>query len=158
MYRNVIVGVDGGQGGADAATLAGALAESDASFTLVYVTTTPIGSRAATRELDVADEPSLTALLERELDACGAGATVGRVGELDVEHVYGSPADRLAEFSRDVDLLVCGSRHHRPLRRLTEGSTSDHLARHAAAPLLVTPAVDPETVARWRASRQAAPA
>jgi CBS domain-containing protein len=126
--------------------------------TLLYVTTTPLGSRAATRELNVAEESSLVMLLGTELDACGAGATVGRVGELDVEHVYGSPADRLAEFSRDVDLLVCGSRHHRPLRRLTEGSTSDHLARHAAAPLLVTPAVDPETVARWRASRQAAPA
>lgn len=291
MYRNLIIGVDAERGGADAAALAAALAAPDASIALVYVSGLPLGVRASTRDLDIADEAGLRKLLARELSLCGGEAevlrvvasTVGaglddaaeqrgadlvvvgasrhrglarlvsgddvrgtmhrtacavavaprdyahrraalrRVGVccddtpasevavahagllaaerrrelvarhvasphyfapgfamaplpvdlpesvvaaaqsaladvegVPVEHVYGVTCERLVEFADSVDLIVCGSRHQRPLRRLAEGSTSDYLARHAHRPLLVTPAVDPATVNRWRAQRATA--
>ncbi len=291
MYANLIAGVDGLQGGADAAALAAVLASPGASITLVYVSTVPVASHASTRELDLADDTSLAALLTAERDLCGGeprvlrataptvGAGVERVAEelgaqvivvgasrrhgltrvlagddarsvlhrtpcavaiaparyaqhpshlvrvgvacdgtpesevalahagliaaerrslpralhvvtpryhtpawgvagnpadrpgaeieqaacalpvvggVEVEHVYGSVGHRLVEFSAELDLLVCGSRHHGPLRRLAEGTTGDHLAHRVGVPLLITPPSDPATLERWRAVHQPA--
>jgi nucleotide-binding universal stress UspA family protein len=54
-----------------------------------------------------------------------------------------APADRaveeLADRSRDLDLLVVGSRSHGPVRRVLLGSTSTRLVREAACPLLILP-------------------
>lgn len=58
--------------------------------------------------------------------------------QLDI--VVGSPGLSLTAFSEQVDVLVCGSRHNRLVRRLILGSTSGYLARHARCPLIVTPA------------------
>jgi nucleotide-binding universal stress UspA family protein len=88
-----------------------------------------------------------------ELEA--AGARLSEVDGLTVEHAYGLPREQLVEFSKSVDLLVCGSRHNGPLGRLTNGSTSHYLARHSEAPLLITPSIDTQAVMRWRAERQA---
>jgi nucleotide-binding universal stress UspA family protein len=82
-----------------------------------------------------------------------------RLGELDgvqLEFVIGVVFEELAAFSERVDLIVCGSRHHSPAATIVLGSTSDHLARHAACPLLVTPIADQATVARWQERRDAA--
>lgn len=65
----------------------------------------------------------------------GLGAMSDRV-----EVVVGPTGQELAVFSQRVDLLVCGSRHNDLLRRVTLGSTSGYLARHSAAPLIITPA------------------
>lgn len=59
-------------------------------------------------------------------------------GELTV--LVGVGGEELAAFSETVDVLVCGSRHNGIVRRAVLGSTSDHLARHCACPLIVTPA------------------
>jgi nucleotide-binding universal stress UspA family protein len=56
-----------------------------------------------------------------------------------LEHVAGRPAAALARYSRDLDLLVVGSRAHGPVRRLLLGSTSTRLVREAHCPLLVVP-------------------
>jgi nucleotide-binding universal stress UspA family protein len=288
MYGTAIVGVDGLQGGADAAALAATLTAPHARIALVYVSTVPFASHASTRQLDLADDSSLPALLTAERDLCsgepavlrvsaptiGAGLeqaaerqeaeliVVGasrrhgvtrllgddarsvlrrtpcavalapsryaqhprslmrvgaacdaspesevavahagliaadcgsqlralhvvaarhhvpgrgaaphpgtdtdeaarrlpRVAGVDVEHVRGSIEDKLLEFSHDLDLLVCGSRHQRPLRRLAEGSTGEHLARRVTIPLLVTPPSDFCALHRWRAIHQPATA
>jgi nucleotide-binding universal stress UspA family protein len=284
MYTNVIVGVDGEQGGLDAAALAATLAPSGAHLSLVYVSTTP------NAELDdeFADEDALAGLLQAELKLCGSDAHLARVtalsiaagladaaqkhqadlivlgashrhgltrlfaghhgisvihqtpcavavapagfaqaprtlarigvaydgspegevalayagllaaehhsdliachaiepqldpqgrdvspltvndpaidpnpapqrlGDIDgvqVQNIDGPARKALVEFSRGVDLLVCGSRRNGPVRRIVLGSTSESLARHPQTPLLVAPSSDPATVDRWRARR-----
>jgi nucleotide-binding universal stress UspA family protein len=72
-----------------------------------------------------------------ELDA--ARARLARLRDVEGHAVHGVPAEELATFSGDVDLLVVGSRGYGPARRLLLGSTSDYLARHARCSLLVMP-------------------
>lgn len=52
---------------------------------------------------------------------------------------YGDPAEELALFGEQVDLLAVGSRGLGSLGRLMNGSTATYLARHAPCPLLVLP-------------------
>ena len=65
------------------------------------------------------------------------------VQQLDIpasaETVVGLPAERLAEASRDLDLLVVGSRNYGPVRRVLPGSTSLRLTRRASCPVVVVP-------------------
>jgi nucleotide-binding universal stress UspA family protein len=51
----------------------------------------------------------------------------------------GRPADALLELSKDVDLLVIGSRRWGPMTRVLLGSTGEALLHDAAAPVLVVP-------------------
>ncbi len=53
--------------------------------------------------------------------------------------VVGRPVDVLVERSRDVDLLLAGSRGYGPLGAVLLGSTTHDLARLAHCPLLITP-------------------
>ncbi len=65
-----------------------------------------------------------------------------RLAELDGvdgHAVYGITGEELASFSRDVDLLIAGSRGYGPARRLIHGSTSNYLLGHARCALLVLP-------------------
>jgi nucleotide-binding universal stress UspA family protein len=57
--------------------------------------------------------------------------------DVQARAVYGLPAEELAAFGEEMDLLVVGSRGYGPVRRLVLGSTSEHLARHARCALLV---------------------
>ena len=100
-------------------------------------------------------------IVEPHVYGCGWGAMVASVdadSELAVarqqfdypdgvqlEHIYGPVRERLLEYSRDVDLLVCGSRHNGPVKRIAVGSTSEYLARHERIP----PSSDPWSVDRW---------
>ena len=43
--------------------------------------------------------------------------------DVDGDMAYGQPGPELARFSRDLDLLVVGSRRLGPMDRLIEGST-----------------------------------
>lgn len=292
MYRNVIVGVDGEQGGRDAAALAALLASPGAHLTLIHVRlTVSMPSPAMSSELDLASDSSLRSMLKQEIGCCredaevmrvkassvgsgleaatehldpdlivvgcsrrhgisrvlagddatsvmhetpvtvaiaphsygqGSGplsrigvacdaspqsevamahagllasekhATVApchvvephfplvgwgmiaapvddpsaalqaarkRLPEVDgveVEHRYGLVGDELIAFSRNVDLLVTGSRHRGPMRRFAAGSTSDYLSRRVDVPLLVSPSSDPIAVERWQTQRRAA--
>ena len=58
-------------------------------------------------------------------------------GATDV-HV-GDPVKVLSARSRNVDLLVCGSRGYGLLRQVLLGGVSGELLRHAECPLLVVP-------------------
>lgn len=59
--------------------------------------------------------------------------------EGDVE--VGFPADDLARFAEDLDLLVVGSSDRSGLGRVLLGSTAEMLTGRSAAPLLVVPGV-----------------
>ena len=69
-------------------------------------------------------------------------------GELSIEGVFetGQPVDVLVEQSRDLDLLLAGSRGYGPLGAVLLGSTTHDLARLSHAPLLITPRGRPLTV------------
>lgn len=64
---------------------------------------------------------------------------LGSLEQVELDVVVGSPVEELVAFSGQVDLLVCGSRHDSAIKRLTVGSTSDHLAHNAKCTLMVTP-------------------
>ncbi|HET8758628.1 MAG TPA: universal stress protein [Solirubrobacteraceae bacterium] len=51
----------------------------------------------------------------------------------------GSPAGELIELSREVDLLVCGSRGRGALRAATVGSVTERLLRYAECPVVIVP-------------------
>jgi nucleotide-binding universal stress UspA family protein len=70
-----------------------------------------------------------------------ANERLGQLEGVEGHAVYGLAGEELAAFSRDVDLLVVGSRGYGPVRRLVLGSTSDYLERHARCSLLVLPRV-----------------
>jgi nucleotide-binding universal stress UspA family protein len=53
--------------------------------------------------------------------------------------VVESPLAVLTEASADLDLLVCGSRGYRPLRRVLLGSVSRPLSHQARCSLVVVP-------------------
>jgi nucleotide-binding universal stress UspA family protein len=65
------------------------------------------------------------------------------VGELpcaaEAQFLEGAPADRLAEASAHLDLMVVGSHGRGVLRRAVLGSVSSELVAHAACPVVVVP-------------------
>lgn len=74
-------------------------------------------------------------LLQQKLDTA-----VAEIGiKASVEVTMGRPADMLHALSRDVDLLVLGSRRWGPVARLFLGGTGEALAHGAHCPLLLVP-------------------
>ncbi len=247
MYENLIVGVDGRQGGRDAAALASILAAPRARRHLVFVADAPPHNGAGSnmdlhlelvnpdvlsqlmgteRRLAGGDAPTLrtsadsvadglqaaavqcdadlvlvgasrrhgipgltrpddvAALLHRTTETVAIAPTgysdqprqLRRIGvaydgspesevarahaellahERGCETVTRSEHPGLVALSREVDLLVCGSRRNGPLRRLVLGSTSDYLAQHVDVPLIITAPADSSAVERWRELGQA---
>jgi nucleotide-binding universal stress UspA family protein len=121
---------------------------------------------AAVRVLSVIDPSASRSALpfgrssyERETTASGElAAQIGRASddvatpvEIAGEVVDGYTDDELAQLSREVDLLVCGSSGHRPV-----GGVSTGILRKARCPLLVVPRGARDGFAALRASALAA--
>jgi nucleotide-binding universal stress UspA family protein len=86
------------------------------------------------------DELPITDRTSRETaEAALAHAALGFGDHVTTELAVGSSWRALADRSGDLDLLVVGSRGYGPLRRVFLGSTSTHLFREAACPVLVLP-------------------
>jgi nucleotide-binding universal stress UspA family protein len=68
-----------------------------------------------------------------------AEAKMGTLDGVETTARYGAIDIDLEEFSKQVDLLVMGSRGYGPGLRMIEGSTSHYLLGHSRAPLLVLP-------------------
>jgi nucleotide-binding universal stress UspA family protein len=79
-------------------------------------------------------------------------ALTGVTGDVEV----GFPADDLAHFAEEVDLLVVGTRHRSAMGRVILGSTAEMLAGRAATPLLVVPGVAEATAAGAAGTEDAA--
>jgi nucleotide-binding universal stress UspA family protein len=64
-------------------------------------------------------------------------------GDVDInvwgEVVEADPARLLARQTKELDLLVLGSRGHGPVKRVLLGSVASHVVAHAACPVIVTP-------------------
>ncbi len=97
MFKNVVVGVDGREGGRDAIALARRLSDPGAKLTLVFVRSTEIAE-------DVAESEEL---LERERSAAGLEAELLSVISLNPGRGLHEQAER-----HSADLLVVGSCRH----------------------------------------------
>jgi nucleotide-binding universal stress UspA family protein len=73
------------------------------------------------------------------LDAALAAAASSLGDRASASTEIGLPDVELAERSKELDLLVVGSRGYGPLKRLMLGSTSSKLVRSAACPVMVVP-------------------
>jgi nucleotide-binding universal stress UspA family protein len=131
MYENLMIGVDGREGGLDAGALPAVLAAPVARWHVVFVAGAP--AHTGRGALGLAHGGLLVE--ERECE------TIVLIVE---------DSDWLDALADEVDLLVCGSRRNGPVGRLMLGSASDHLVRHVDVPLIVTAPVDSAAVARWQ--------
>jgi nucleotide-binding universal stress UspA family protein len=74
---------------------------------------------------------------ELRQDAEAATQAVGATADIDIQR--GRPADRLLTLSRNVDLLLIGSRRWGPVARLLLGSTGEALLHGSACPVIAVP-------------------
>lgn len=132
------VGFDGSPESREALAWAGALGEAIGAPVHVVVAVEP--PQAFTPSISyginwVALEP------EREGKAgeLVAEATAALGGETTGEVVLGVAYQELTELSKELDLLVLGSRAYGPVRRTLLGSTSDRVVHAAACPVVVVP-------------------
>jgi nucleotide-binding universal stress UspA family protein len=81
-------------------------------------------------------------LLE-DLRASAADALVRAASQLDVpvttSVTEGPPSQALEQLSREVDLVIAGSRGWGAALRVLLGSATSHLIHHAACPVIVVP-------------------
>lgn len=115
MFDNVLIGIDGRQGGHDAIALARQLAGPSARFTLAHIYGTGMYGRGMAAALPLEREEAMR-LLAAERDAAGMTADLVCTGLV-------SPARGLHEFAeqRAADLLVVGSSRHALLGRVLMG-------------------------------------
>lgn len=128
MFKNVLIGVDGKQGGRDAIALARQLAGPDATLALAHVCF-PFPGRGATEAVPIEREQAQQ-LLERER----------RLAEVDAQLVVGDPWPvgrglHLLAKQRRADLLVVGSTRRALVGRVLLGD--DCLAALDGAPCAV---------------------
>ncbi len=137
--RTIVAAVDGGSEATAALAAAAELAvASGARLQAVYVVHQPSPAHPLFSLIDTpyADWASATrAAAERIARESAAAAGV----EPEIVIAEGDPAARLAELSRDADLLVVGSRRYGPLRTVLLGGVSWPLLERAACPVLVLP-------------------
>jgi nucleotide-binding universal stress UspA family protein len=113
-------------------------------------TTAPVLLRPGYFEREERARVHLTHTMHEAIE--DAAATVEISGEL----VDGYADDELARLSREVDLLVCGSRGHGPLSGVILGSVSAGVLRKARCPVLVVPRGAHDGFAALRAQAKAA--
>lgn len=133
MYHNVIVGVDGHQGGRDAVALARLLAGPEANLTLAHVQARDLMTTEAYR-LAFAGASSSKQLLEPEREATGVEAELASVAATSI----GRGLHELAE-ARGADLLVVGSCRRGFLGRVLVGNDTRGAVDGATCAVAVAP-------------------
>jgi nucleotide-binding universal stress UspA family protein len=137
VYEHILVGVDGSDASAEAATMAGRLAaDLDAKVTAVYVRQLPTTVPPFSTDfyLDSYWEEVERLAGERTAEALDP---LGASWRFEVR--TGDPAVQL-QLSADehgADLIVVGARGHSVAHRLLLGSVSTRLVHHAHRPVLV---------------------
>ena len=148
MHGEVItVGVDGSR--ASAAAVQFALEEAKLrGATVRAVTAWEAETAYAARGFPLLDEErsalvkSATAVQEKTLRL--ALEAVEDTPMIERKVVRGRPGQALVELSADASLLVVGTEHKGPLKRVVVGSTSAHCAKYSRIPVVVVPFVDPD--------------
>ena len=137
VYEHILVGVDGSDASAEAATMAGQLAaDLDAKVTAVYVRQLPTTVPPFSTDfyLDSYWEEVERLAGERTAEALDP---LGASWRFEVR--TGDPAVQL-QLSADehgADLILVGARGHSVAHRLLLGSVSTRLVHHAHRPVLV---------------------
>jgi nucleotide-binding universal stress UspA family protein len=134
MYRNVIVGVDGREGGRDAAVLAAQLASPGASLMLTWVNLSATAGHESNLDLERASDSSLPAMLELELNLCRQPANLRRVTANSVGAGLEKTAERLG-----ADLIVVGSSRRHGVTRLLFGDDVKSVIHRSALTVAVAP-------------------
>jgi nucleotide-binding universal stress UspA family protein len=135
MFKTIIVGVDGREGGRDALHLAGALAGAGAGR-LVAVGVSPHAHplRGGPAGPDVVMLDRMQAVIARDLENEGVAAETVVLGDA-------SPArglHRVAEQER-ADLIVVGSTHHGRVARVLAGDDAVGTLHGSPCPVAVAP-------------------
>lgn len=136
MFKNVIVGVDGREGGRDAAALGKRLCGEDGVLTLAYVyPREPRAWRGTTPAYDTQQRESAEELLGKARDEIGVEAKL---------HVLGSPSvgRGLHEAAEELgaDLLVVGSAGRGVLGRIFASDDTRAALNGAPCAVAITPA------------------
>lgn len=132
MYGDVIVGVDGRQGGRDAAALAGLLASPGARRSLVFVTDARI-NQAPGLTLEFAADEELPELLALERRLCG--------GDLLIRRVPGpSVGAGLTDAAVGADLVVVGASSRHGIISLLSGDDVRSVLHDTPCAVAVAPA------------------
>ncbi len=136
MFKNVIVGVDGGEGGRDAIALAKVLVVTGAGLTLAHVYHgDPRVSRGSSPAYDAAERERARELLERTFEDAGVEAQIRWRGSTSV----GRGLHELAEMT-DADLLVIGSSRRGLLGRVLLADDTRAALNGAPCAVAVAPA------------------
>jgi nucleotide-binding universal stress UspA family protein len=132
MFTNVVVGIDGAEGGRDATALARSLAASDARFTLAYVYPWLLGRSSG---LTMDDERSRAwELLETERELAGLEADLVALADGSVGRGLHLVAER-----RGADLVVVGSSRRALLGRALLGDDARAALNGAPCAIAVAP-------------------
>jgi nucleotide-binding universal stress UspA family protein len=137
--RRIGVGYVGAPEAAEALNAAVGLAtRTDAAIRVLGVveleaTTAPVLIGPGYFEREERAHADLTNTMQAAIDDAAAPVEISGVV------VDGYADDELARLSREVDLLVCGSRGHGPLSGVVLGSVSTGVLRKARCPVLVVP-------------------
>jgi nucleotide-binding universal stress UspA family protein len=140
------VGYDGGPESEAALALASAIARGSGAVLAVRAVVEDMlpafglvgpGSAQLIGEWD-----SLVASNVETLRARAAEAARDTAAEATVEVQTGHSSEALLEFSKELDLIVVGSRRWGTVARLILGSTGEALVRGAACPIIIVPRAD----------------
>jgi nucleotide-binding universal stress UspA family protein len=135
MFRNVVVGVDGGPGGREALALARVLAPDAEEVFGVHVfpyERNPSGASSASYEQALREEAGV--LVERELAATGLSATPAASGDVDVA----GGIERIARREH-ADLIVLGSSRRGPRGLLLGGQVAVGVIQRAGSGVALAP-------------------
>jgi nucleotide-binding universal stress UspA family protein len=136
VFTNVIVGVDGGEGGRDAIALATVLAGEGGEMTLAYVYHRDAHPwRGSSPPYEVAEEERSRELLEKAREQAGIDASIRWHGSQSV----GRGLHELAEMA-EADLLVIGSSQWGLLGRVLIGDATRAALNGAPCAVAIAPA------------------
>ena len=135
MFKKVLVGVDGGDGGLDAIALARLLAAADAELTLANVyPSEPVAWRGASGAYEAVEREGASALLEEARKAAGVEAKLRWHPAPDVGRGLHEMAEEYAS-----DLIVVGSSRKGRLGRVFHGDDTRHALNGAPCAVAIAP-------------------
>ena len=136
MFKNVIVGVDGREGGRDAAALGKRLCDEDGVLTLAYIyPLEPRAWRGTTPAYDTEQREKAEELLGKARDEMGVDAKLHVLGSPSVGRGLHETAETLG-----ADLLVVGSAGRGVLGRIFVSDDTRAALNGASSAVAITPA------------------
>jgi len=135
MFSNIIVGVNGRDGGRDATALAAALREAGARLTFAHVHVSDlIPGRGANADFDLAQDALASELVVRERNLWGHPADVRTIAAASV----GDGLEQIAS-DREADLIVVGACERGAVGRVLAGDDAASVLHQAERAVAIAP-------------------